>query len=221
MVTEAEDPADIINEGRRKLARFKVMFDLLVGRRLLGTPITEEVGRIFKDWHWVQRTASAWVIFESLERAIGVNCRELRDKINSANSQYSATTEVERRRIRLASEWYWKADHEPDPRNQYVQLWFSIEALEMPNSTKIPVVMRRLAALTGTELSLWKVPVGKLYTARCELAHGEVETVALPMLRTLKIMCLLLLEARIAPTSMSELKTELLRLMENTSEWLP
>jgi hypothetical protein len=218
--TDSSVPIEILNEGRSKLARFKVMLDLIIGRQLLGTPIAEEVGRIFDDWHWVHHISTPAVILESTKPIQKIPITELRDRLSAAISFQEDLTDDDLRRLKLAAEWYWKSDHEPDPVNQFIQLWISIEATEMPDSTNITPVKNRLATITETDYALWDSPVGRLCGLRGRLVHGNAHAVRPMQLRAMKIICLTLLEARICPSESSELKSELVRIIKNAKDWI-
>jgi hypothetical protein len=86
-----------------------------------------------------------------------------------------ALPEDERRRLRLASSWYWRADADPEPTTRFLSWWLAIEALEMPRTTDIRPVRARLADLLGTATEHWVDPVGRLFGLRSRLVHGELE----------------------------------------------
>ena len=66
VTTEAAKPADQIAEGRRTLASLITMIDLSLGPRVLGVQLTEEIGKIFDDGHFLCSGQSMLVGMESL-----------------------------------------------------------------------------------------------------------------------------------------------------------
>jgi len=63
----------------------------------------------------------------------------------------------DKRRLRLACDWYWSAIHADDPVTEYLQLWFVVEAVAMPNTTNIAPVQDRRASTLGGQRSDWRL----------------------------------------------------------------
>lgn len=209
--TRAQDPAGILNEGRHTLAKTKALIDFVGGRRVLGVPITEEVGHLFDDWHWNRQAKAASLRLESELDMQLLDSPELVEKLSSALDSQVDYHPTLKQRIALACDWYWRADGEGDPVSQFLQLWFAVEALEMPKSSNIKPVKKRLASITDTDESIWSRPVGMLYRLRGRLVHGEQLTVGLEELDLLRLLLAVLIEDRLLPETQSSLRNELIQ----------
>jgi hypothetical protein len=178
--TNADDPSAQIVEGRDRLAEVKTMFDIRFGPRILGVVLTEEAGEVFDDWHFNRRIGSDQIGHEFQLDVIGVSADDLLDWQTTDMARYEASPVEEKRRLRLASQWYWLAIHERDPVNQYLALWFVVEVLAMPDTTNIRPVRELLATNVGGTEDDWRPFVGRHFGRRSELVHGEAERVVTP-----------------------------------------
>lgn len=172
--TNSTEPPEQILEGRERLADLKVMFDIRFGPRILGVVLTEEAGEVFADWHFNRRVGSDQIGHEFQLDVIGVSQDDLLAWASTDMNRHEALPVEAKRRLRLASQWYWLAIHERDPVNQYLALWFVVEVLAMPNTDIRPVRELLAAHLGGTEAD-WRAFVGRHFGRRSKLVHGEGE----------------------------------------------
>jgi hypothetical protein len=75
---------------------------------------------------------------------------------------------------RLACDWYWSAIHAEEPVTEYLQLWFVVEAIAMPDTTNIAPVKSPLGDSLGGKREHWEF-VGRLFGKRGNLVHGADE----------------------------------------------
>jgi hypothetical protein len=173
--TNASEPPAQIVEGRERLAEVKTMFDIRFGPRILGAVLTEEAGEVFDDWHFNRRIGSDQIGHEFQLDVIGVSADDLLAWQTTDMARYEALPVEEKRRLRLACQWYWLAIHERDPVNQYLALWFVVEVLAMPDTTDIRPVRELLASNVGGTERDWRPFVGLHFGRRSELVHGNIE----------------------------------------------
>ena len=193
--TKATRPDEILEEGRRRTAAIKTILELSLDR-LIGVPITEEIGEIFKDWHWNRNVGSITVGSESQLNLQAIESKRIYPLIIEGVTQGMKVSDSEKIKIRLASLWFWKADKETDMVNAFISTWIAIEALEMKDSIIAPVI-DRLSIITKTAESLWKIPVGRLYGIRGGLVHGNISEVEKDNYEVLRLILRVLLEARL------------------------
>lgn len=174
--TAADLYTDRLRAGRLAIAPLKTLLDLALGPRLLALPLTEEVGETFADWHWNRRLDAGRFSAESQAELRHVPAADLAALLQPLIDGQQALPEDERRRLRLASSWYWRADSDPEPTTRFLAWWLAIEALEMPRTSDIRPVRERLADLLGTPTDHWVGPVGRLFRLRSRLVHGELDT---------------------------------------------
>lgn len=172
--------------GRTAVAPVKTMLDLAFGPRLLGIPLLEEIGEIFEDWHWNRRLDSVSLSTELQLRPEVLNAEDVIAHFRPIIEHNQGGTPEQRRRFRLAAQWYWLADAEPDPVNRFLQLWFVTETLEMEN-TNIAPVKARVAALIGGNLDPGPF-VGRLYGLRSALVHGNADIVTADQLHKVELL---------------------------------
>jgi hypothetical protein len=191
----ADTLADSIRRaGRAAIAPIKTMLDLAFGPRLLGLPLLEEIGEVFDDWHWSRRLDSVSLSTELQLRPEILEAQVFVERMRRALEDNQSKTPEERRRFRLASQWYWLADAEPDPVNRFVQLWLVIESLEM-QTTNVAPVKRRLASLLGNNTDPGPF-VGRLYGLRSALVHGNSDEVTTEQVHQVELLARSLLKAR-------------------------
>jgi hypothetical protein len=58
-------------------------------------------------------------------------------------------TPTDRERLSLACDWYWRSTEADDGVTEYLELWFVVEVIAMPNTTDIRPVRLRLATHTA------------------------------------------------------------------------
>lgn len=188
--------------GRSAVAPIKAMLDLAFGPRLLGLPLLEEIGEIFEDWHWSRRLDSVSLSTELQIRPEIIESQAFVGRMRRALEDNQSKTPEERRRFRLASQWYWLADAEPDPVNRFVQFWLVIESLEM-HTTNIAPVKTRLTTLLGSNTDAGPF-VGRLYGVRSALVHGNSDDVTNEQIQQVELVARSLLKARIDESPSTE-----------------
>jgi hypothetical protein len=82
-------------------------------------------------------------------------------------------TPTDRERISLACDWYWRSTEADDAVTEYLELWFVVEVVAMPNTTDIRPVRLRLATAYGGDDGHWRDLVGRHFGRRSKLVHGE------------------------------------------------
>jgi hypothetical protein len=75
-------------------------------------------------------------------------------------------------KLRLACDWYWSAIAAEDAAIEYLQLWFVVEALAMPDTTNVAPVKDQLASNLGGRRADWAL-VGRHFGRRSRLVHGQ------------------------------------------------
>lgn len=196
--------------GRRRTALIKTVLDFTLGPRALSVPLLEEVGRLDadRDWHWSRRIDGPAILLESQANFQHVDGTTTNEKISASLDFVTKGDEASIRRLRLACQWYWRADAESDPVIAFSCWWFIIEALEMPTPDVI-AVKRRVADLLGEEDPACSEAIGRLYGLRSKLVHGEEEAAEVEALRRVRRLACALLRARLIPTSIADVVTEL------------
>jgi len=210
LYTEAKKPHEILEEGRHRTAGIKTILELAVGQRLLGLPIAEEAGEIFPDWHWNRNVGSISVGSESQLNLQSIENEIVYPLIIIALTKSQTLSEEDKARLRLASQWYWKADGETDLVSSFIDLWIAVEALEMPNTTNISPVKKRLSELTHTPIDIWQQPVGRLFGIRGDLVHGNILEVSKEYHNLLQLILQVLLEGRLFDKKESSLRDDLI-----------
>lgn len=212
----AEGPAakpayeELIAQGRAGVASLKVLLDLAIGPRLLAMPLTEEVGETFSDWHWNRRLHTGLFSAESQARLRHVQAQETADLLAPLIEQHQQLAPEQRRRLTLASQWYWRADADTDPTTRYVAWWLVVESLEMVNTTDIRPIRDRLATLTRTSSDAWREPIGRLFGLRSRLVHGETEGAPAEAMRLVELVARTLLYAQLLHRVPAETEAALL-----------
>ena len=173
LATDSMKPNEQIAEGRRTLASLKTMMDLSFGRRLLGIPLSEEVGEVFDDGHFNCSANSSLVGMESLTTVKLVPVQQLKGWADHVLERHIRRSTAEKETLALAAEWYRLAEASLDPVLELVYLWLAIEVLAMPNTTNVRPLRERLAEGLGGSEQDWKPIVGRLYGTRSEIIHGS------------------------------------------------
>jgi hypothetical protein len=162
-----------LREGRRKLATLATVLDLALGPRGLAMPLAEEVGETFDDWHWNRRLNTGTILVESQAELRPLPPDRLQELLEPTLQRSQSYAIDEQRRIRLACQWYWRADADTDPVTKFISWWLVIESIAMPSTTNIAPVRERLAAIFGDNEVDWRAFMGKLYGLRSRLVHGN------------------------------------------------
>lgn len=163
--------------ARARIAPLTAAMDLLYGERLLGPVLTEEVGEVFDDWHWNRWLGGPTVAYEGQARLKHLDTRDFLAAITPVIEAYGDRDEQERNRIRIASQWYWRADRESDPVLKFIANWLAIEALELGENSNIAPIKRSIAGILAVNPSAIAEPIGRVYGLRNRLLHGTLRTV--------------------------------------------
>lgn len=187
--TTADKPDRRLEEGRSGLARLKTLVELTFGPRVLGALVTEELGEVFLDGHFNRSLESDAVGNEWQMGLAAVAREELEAWAKTTLGPHQERPEEELQRVRLACDWYWRSTQTSDLVTEYLELWFVVEVIAMPDTTDVRPVRERLAEAFGGSESEWKTFVGRHFGRRSKLVHGaakrEVEEQEVESLRDL------------------------------------
>jgi hypothetical protein len=201
---------ELLVRGRAGVAALKTLLDLAMGPRLLAMPLTEEVGETFDDWHWNRRLYTGLFTAESQAQFRHVQAQETADLIGPLIERHQDLDPEQRRRLTLASQWYWRADADIDTTTRFIAWWLVVESLEMVETTDIRPVRERLGELTGVPQDDWREPLGRLFGLRSRLVHGEADTVPANAAALVELIAKTLLTARLLDRVPTTLKVDLL-----------
>jgi len=171
-----------------------------------------EVGETVDDWHWNRYDHIALLTVESQASLMRLEPLAVVDEVWPLIERQQNLPEEERRRVSLACQWYWRADAEPDRVTRYIDRWVIVECLEMPETTKLRPVRRRLAALFDTDEEPWG-DVGRLYQRRNALIHGNDWEVPDQQLQQVELLSRVLLTSRMLFAVSDNLRQEFLSAM--------
>jgi hypothetical protein len=199
--TEQQGTDRRIAEGRRRLSRVKTLIELSFGPRVLGLRLTEELGEVFPDGHFNRSLESEQIGNEWQLDLAAITASQFQawseDRLRAMLDRTPESTE----RLSLACEWYWRSTETSDPVTEYLELWFVVEAIAMPDGTDVRPVRERLASAFGGTETDWRSLVGRHFGRRSKLVHGaaprQVEDADVEQLRVL-VKALLELEMGIA-----------------------
>jgi len=194
---EIDDYEALMVKGRQVVASLKTLLDLKLGPRLFAMPITEEIGETFEDWHWNRRINTGLVSIESQVALRHINATTITNEVIPLIDQQQALRKDERRRLMFASQWYWRADAEPEHTTRFINWWLVVESLEMAKTTDIRPIRERLAVLFNNDERAWRKLVGKLYGLRSKVFHGEEWEVPAEQLRQVELLARLFLTTRL------------------------
>jgi len=110
LTTDSDKPNEQVAEGRRTLASLHTMIDLSFGRRLLGVPLSEEVGELFEDGHFNCSVQSSLVGMESLTTVKLLPVQILKGWADHVLERHIHRPAAEKETLALASEWYRLAE---------------------------------------------------------------------------------------------------------------
>jgi hypothetical protein len=171
LYTTEESPDRRMAEGRRRLGYLKTLIELSLGPRVLGALLTEELGEVFPDGHFNRNLQSEQVANEwQMDLAAIEDAKEwARHPLGTLITR----PPEDRERLSLACDWYWRSTETADLVTEYLELWFVVEALAMPDTTDVRPVRERLAAAFGGNQSDWSELVGRHCGRRSNLVHGQ------------------------------------------------
>ncbi|WP_285102240.1 hypothetical protein [Promicromonospora sp. MEB111] len=163
--------------GRSATGPLTAALDLIYGERLLGAVITEEIGEIFPDWHWNRLLGGRHVAMEAQARLDQLDANGIVAALNSFLEIHASRDDEERARVRIAAQWYWRADRDADPTLRFLGYWLCVEALELGNAANIAPVKAAVAAAADATVAEITEGVGRMYGLRGNVAHGKVRDV--------------------------------------------
>jgi len=204
------EPEKLLRAGRAAVAPLKTILDLTFGPRLLGIPLLEEIGCVFDDWHWNRRLDSSALALESQLPLVIMQSSDFTSRLVPRIEKNQRDSETDRKRFRLASQWYWLADSQQDLVNKFIHYWIVLESLEMETSDIAPI-KARLVELLNEDKALCARFVGRIYGIRCKLVHGNSDTVTNEQLDQVQTLARLLLLSR---TGEDQLDQEIRQLRE-------
>ncbi|WP_435736179.1 hypothetical protein V5D56_15445 [Cellulosimicrobium sp. PMB13] len=180
--------------GRAGVAELTAMIDFMYGARLLGPILTEEVGEVFEDWHWNRLLGGRSLGMESQARMEVLDGQRFIDLVGSAIEKRLELPAEERARLKVASQWYWRADSELDRVQKYIAYWLCIEALELGENANIKPVKLAVARILEIDHKAASAAVGEMYRIRNGLVHGVVRAVEKSALDRVEALAVVLLE---------------------------
>ncbi len=177
------------------VAPLTAVLDLLFGERLLGPILTEEVGAVFEDWHWNRKLGGRSVATESQARQEHLDGRMFVERVGPAIDRLLQFNDEQRQRVRVASQWYWRAESEADNVIRFVGYWLVLEALELGEKANIGPLKSNIAKLLTVEKSAVTEQVGRLYGLRNKLLHGKQRVVTNEDVERVRALAVALLES--------------------------
>lgn len=160
--------------GRARTAPLTAAMDLIWGERLIGPVFTEEVGEVYSDWHWNRLIGGPTVLWEGQARLGVQDGREIAEALNLFNTIFGEHSEDERARLRVAAQWYWRADSDTDRVMKFLGYWLCSEACTLDTGEwNIRALKTALAAILDTSVSEISAAVGRIYSSRSLIAHGK------------------------------------------------
>lgn len=190
--------AEQVAAGRALVAPLTTMLDMFYGERLLGPVLTEEVGELFADWHWNRKLGGRSVGLESQARIDLVDGNQFINNIGPAVDRFLDDLDEEvHQRVRIASQWYWQAEGEPDEVLRFVGYWLVVEALELGENSNISPVKEKVANLLGVTKAEITDQVGLLYSKRNKLLHGKLRVTTVGDVTRVRALATTLLESHL------------------------
>jgi hypothetical protein len=192
--TTEERPDRRLAEGRRRLASLETLIELAFGPRVVGALVAEGLGELFPDGHFNRSLESDRVGNEYQMGLAAITPDQFSAWTSTTLAKHLQRPLEELQRIGLACEWYWRSTQTADLVTEYLELWFAVEVIAMPDTTNVRPVRERLAAAFGGTEGEWGDFVGRHFGRRSDLVHGntkrEVEEREVESLRDLA-QCLL------------------------------
>jgi hypothetical protein len=190
----AVDFSSLLAAGRAGVAPLLVALELQYGARLLGPVLTEEVGELFEDGHWNRRLGGRHIRLESQANMQFIDGQAAVTFLSDILQRQTDRTEEQRRRTRIASQWYLRGSAEPDLSLSYIAYWLVLEALELKENANIAPLKKAVARLLQVQPQSISQQLGRLYATRSKLVHGSIRTVELEQLNDLRSVAVALLE---------------------------
>ncbi len=187
---------EMLAAGRAAMAPLTVTLDLMFGNRVMGPVVTEEVGELFADWHWNRLLGGRTVSLESQANLVALDARAVAMRIGTALRTNELRDSKARARLRVASQWYWVAEADPDNVQRYIGYWLTLEALELGQNANIRPIYEAVASLLGADPTVVKQTIGRMYGIRSKLVHGERRAVSDPEVAAVRAVAIALLERR-------------------------
>jgi len=80
-------------------------------------------------------------------------------------------------RIKLALRWIDGAEHETQPLDEFLKLWFAIETLAMPDTTTIKPLVKRLSSIYEVtyEQAQENFKIGLIFSLRSNIVHNGLD----------------------------------------------
>ncbi len=200
--------SDRLAAARAAISTLLASLDLVFGPRLLGLRITEEIGEVFDDWHWNRRLDGPTVALEAQAQLEYVDADAAMAQIGAVFDANTGRSEEDRARLRIASQWYWRADAETDPVQAFIAHWLTIETLEM-NGTNIAPLKDAVHALVGGPREQCASAVGRLQGLRSRLVHGKTRLVSSNQIDAVRNVSSALLERRLLGVISEARRTQL------------
>ena len=173
--TTEERPDRRLAEGRSRLALLKTLIELAFGPRVLGALVTEGLGEVFPDGHFNRSLGSACVGNEWQMGLAAVTPDAFSAWLKRTLATYLQRPVGELQRISLACDWYWRSTQTSDLVTEYLELWFVVETIAMRNTTNVRPVRECLSAAFGGSEDEWKDLVGRHFSRRSKLVHGNAK----------------------------------------------
>ena len=171
------DFASVIAAGRAGVAPLLVALEMQFGPRILGPVLTEEAGAVFSDGHWNRRLGGRYIRLESQASMQMIPGQSGVTFLAGMLQRQVERSDEERRRTRIASQWYLRGGAEADLTIAYVAYWLVLEALELEENSNIAPLRAAIAQLLDVEPSSISDRLGRLYSTRSKLVHGALRSV--------------------------------------------
>jgi transcriptional regulator with XRE-family HTH domain len=137
--------------------------------RVLGVQLTEEIGKIFDDGHFLCSGQSMLVGMESLMTIEPLFMEQLYGWSQFVINRHMGRTDDERTRLSLASQWYQLANSTADPVLEFIYLWLVVEVMAMETADIRPA-REQLMQILGGDDRLGQL-VGRLNGTRSCILH--------------------------------------------------
>jgi hypothetical protein len=190
----AADFSSVLSAGRAGVAPLVVALELQYGTRLLGPVVTEEVEDLFEDGHWNRRLGGRHIRLESQANMQLIHAQAAVGFLSDVLQGQVDRTEEQRRRTRVASQWYLRGSSKPDLTLSYIAYWLVLEALELEENANIAPLKTAVARLLQVEPRSIAKQLGRLYAMRNKLVHGSIGTVSQEQVNDVRSIAVALLE---------------------------
>jgi hypothetical protein len=201
--------AEKLARGRSATGPLTAALDLIYGDRLLAAVITEEVGEVFPDWHWNRLLSGRNVAWEGQARLDFLDARSVAAAISPIVERQAERDDQGRNRLRVAAQWYWRADRDADTSLRFLGYWLCIEALELGDSPNIAPIKSAAARILGVDFSDVSPGIGRIYGLRSKIAHGKIRDVRHEDIKQVRAVATALLEDHLLGTVSETRQNEL------------